>query len=148
MRTAQCPKRSSIIKKLRLLVCVHGKRGRTKGGGMQAEKGRTHNNGRKDAHTQIKGMYAWEEGSAFRKKGPHSRKRIAHRDRALPREICKCVILSRCIFIGFVVPAQFVTLFGVLALFVTLWRTCTVSQKGLVHKIVSQTGPVQQSQQK
>ena len=135
MRTAQCPKRSSIIKKLRLLVCVHGKRGRTKGGGMQAEKGGTHN-------------HAWEEGGAFRKKGPHSGKRIAHRDRALPHEICKCVILGRCIFVGFVVPAQFVTLFGVLALFVTLWRTCTVSQKGLVHKIVSQTGPVQQSRQK
>ena len=32
---------------------------------MQAEKGRTHNHGRKDAHTQIKGMYAWEEGGAF-----------------------------------------------------------------------------------
>ena len=96
---------------------------------MEAEKGRTHNHGRKDAHTQIKGMYAWEEGGAFRKKGPHSGKRIAHRDSALPHEICKCVILSRCVFIGFVVPGQFVTLFGVLALFVTLADLHSVTKR-------------------
>ena len=61
---------------------------------MQAEKGRTHNHGRKDAHTQIKGTYAWEEGGAFRKKGPHSGKRIAHRDRALPHCHMKSVSVS------------------------------------------------------